>query len=132
MKRLLYILVAVAVLNACSGVSRERMAAQAAVEYYQRLAQGDAVGFLEGKAGSDSIPTDYAEQLLNSVELYREDMQQKHSGLRQVRMSDNPPLADTLNAEPYVKTFIILCYGDSTEEEVVVPMVEINGRWLMR
>lgn len=108
------------------------MAAQAAVEYYQRLAQGDAVAFLEGKAGSDSIPTDYAEQLLNSVELYREDMQQKHSGLRQVRMSDNPPLADTLNAEPYVKTFIILCYGDSTEEEVVVPMVEINGRWQMR
>jgi hypothetical protein len=27
---------------------------------------------------------------------------------------------------------LMLCYGDSTSEEVVVPMVERNGRWMMK
>jgi hypothetical protein len=26
----------------------------------------------------------------------------------------------------------MLCYGDSTTEEVVVPMVERDGRWMMK
>jgi hypothetical protein len=27
---------------------------------------------------------------------------------------------------------LMLCYGDSTTEEVVVPMIERDGRWMMK
>jgi len=122
----------VALLLACSGVTREWEAATAAQKYYELLSKGDAVRFMEGKAGVDSLPADYCEQLLKAVEQYQSEIQQKHSGLREVRISDNGGQADTLQNHPYVKAFLILCYGDSTEEEVVVPMIEEHGTWRMK
>ena len=32
----------------------------------------------------------------------------------------------------YTSVLLMLCYGDSTTEEVVVPMVERDGRWMMK
>jgi hypothetical protein len=96
--------------------------------------------------------------LVEAVELYLSDMQEKHGGLREVRISDNVGRCDTLPAPltpgkttaalppqtsgkttaasqsrtPIVYAFLLLCYGDSTQEEIAVPMVEQGGLWLMR
>lgn len=130
--RVLLVLTATLVLS-CSGDSREWQAATAAQAYYEQLAQGNAVRFLEGKAGVEQLPADYCEQLLKAVEQYHEDMQEKHGGLSHVRISDNTLLlADTAKVQPVVKAFLILCYSDSTQEEIVVPMVEAGGEWRMK
>ena len=122
------------VLCACSGVASEWQAAQAAQKYYEGLAEGNVSYFLSGKFGIDSMPADFREQLQKAVQLYRDDIERKHGGLRQVLLSDNTIIkADTLHVDPYVKAFLILCYTDSTEEEVVVPMVETtDGEWRMK
>ena len=133
MRRLFYILAVFAVCCACSGVSREWQAATAAQQYYNYLAEGDAVRFLEGKIGIDSLPADYCEQLLKAIEQYRDDMQQKHNGLVSVLISDNTDQkADTTQANAEVMAYLILCFGDSTREEIVVPMVEADGQWRMK
>lgn len=118
-------------LSSCS-TSPEQQAAESAKFYYDLLAEGDAVRFLEGKAGIDTLPADYGEQLLGAVRQYQHDIQQKHGGLREVHIADNPGLYDVLPAGSLVHAFLILCYGDSTQEEIAVPMVECDGQWLMR
>ena len=117
---------------ACSSVSPEQEAAESAKEYYDLLVEGNTTRFLEGKANIDLLPTDYCEQLLKTVDQYHADIQKKHGGLREVSISENIGRTDTVNGSPLVHAFLILCYADSTQEEITVPMVERDGRWLMK
>ena len=123
-------------LCACSGVTAEWQAVCAAKNYYDCLKDGNAVGFLEGKVTIDSLPSDYCEQLLKAVELYQSDLQQKHGGLQEVRISeehyinDKESFCDSVLHLTYA--YLILCFGDSTQEEITVPMVKKDGDWRMR
>jgi len=40
--------------------------------------------------------------------------------------------AQTDTIQKYTSVFLVLCFGDSTNEEIVVPMVEREGRWRMK
>lgn len=117
---------------ACNSASPEQQAAESAKEYYDLLMEGDAVRFLEQKAGADTLPADYGEQLLAAVRQYQADIQLKHGGLREVSISENVGRSDTVNGCPIVHAFLLLSYADSTQEEITVPMVERDGRWLMK
>ena len=119
-------------LVSCGSTTPEQQAAESAKVCYDFLIEDDAVRFLEYKAGADTLPADYGEQLLAAVRQYQQDMQKKHGGLREVRIAENPGRCDTFQGSPLVHTFLILCYADSTQEEVIVPMVERDGQWLMK
>ena len=108
----------------------EQQAAEAAQSYYQRLLDGYPDGFLVGKANYDQYPSDYRQQLVKANELFMEDMKQKHNGLRAVAVSPNVGRTDTTLHVVY--TFLLLSYGDSTQEEVTVPMVQVDGEWKMK
>ena len=108
----------------------EQQAAEAAQGYYQRLLDGYPDGFLAAKAAYDQMPEDYREQLVKANELYMKDMQQKHDGLRSVAISPNVGRTDT--ALHVVYAFLLLSYGDATQEEVTVPMVLVDGEWKMK
>ena len=108
----------------------EEQAARAARAYYQHLIDDRPAEFLQGKADVDSLPDSYRAQLLMAINQYRADMLDKHNGLNEVRVSDNVGRRDTSLHLTYA--FLLLCYGDSTQEEITVPMVERDGRWLMK
>ena len=117
-------------LEGCQEVSLEQQAAEAAQSYYQRLLDGYPDGFLAGKAAYDEMPADYRDQLVKANEQYMKDVEQKHNGLRSVVVSPNVGRIDsTLHV---VYAFLLLSYGDSTKEEVTVPMVQVDGDWKMR
>jgi hypothetical protein len=130
MRKLLYVAVAVTLMCGCSGSTPEEQAAKAAKKYYDLLAKGKAIEFLEGKADVGDMPADYCEQLLKAVRQYGSDMKQKHQGLRRVEVSPNVARRDTTLRVTYA--FLLLTFGDSTKEEITVPMVERDGQWLMR
>ena len=114
----------------CQEVSLEQQAAEAAQSYYQRLLDGYPDGFLAGKAAYDEMPADYRDQLVKANEQYMKEVEQKHNGLRSVVVSPNVGRIDsTLHV---VYAFLLLSYGDSTKEEVTVPMVQVDGDWKMR
>ena len=114
----------------CSETTPEQQAAEAAQTYYNRLLEGFPDGFLEGKAGYDSLPADYRQQLMKTNEQYLQDIQQHHEGLHAVAISSNVGRRDsTLHL---VYAFLLLSYNDSTQEEITVPMVEVDGKWKMR
>ena len=108
----------------------EQQAAEAAQSYYQRLLDGYPDGFLVGKANYGQYPSDYRQQLVKANEQFMEDMKQKHNGLRAVAVSPNVGRVDTTLHVVY--TFLLLSYGDSTQEEVTVPMVQVDGEWKMK
>ena len=117
-------------LMGCHEENPEQQAAEAAQGYYQRLMEDYPDGFLAGKVSYDQLPADYRKQLVKANEQYVKDIQQKHDGLRGVSISPNVGRTDsTLHV---VYAFLLLSYGDSTQEEIAVPMVNVDGDWKMK
>lgn len=113
---------------ACANPSPEELASMAAKGYYTHLVQGEYEAFLEGKDGADSLPDGYREQLLTSYRQFMAQQNRDHHGILDIRIS-NAATDTTLN---YTNVFLVLCFGDSVNEEIVVPMVERNGSWRMK
>ena len=114
---------------ACSsGPTPEELASLAAKGYYQHLVDSDYAHYLEGKVWADSLPDDYREQLIAAYKQFMAKQQKEHRGINEVRIMN--ARTDTLLHETNV--FLVLCFGDSTNEEIVVPMVERNGSWRMK
>ena len=113
----------------CARLSPEQQAALAAEGYYRHLLAGEYEQFLQGRVGSDSLPEAYREQLLTGYRQFMAQQQDKHGGITAVSVSS--VRTDSLDA--YTSVFLLLCYGDSTQEEIVVPMVDAgDGRWRMK
>lgn len=115
-------------LTACSEPSPEELASLAAEGFYRHLVAGEYEKFLEGKAGSDSLPADYREQLLVGYKQFMAQQQATHQGIRGIQTTNARP-DSTLQL---MQVFLLVEYGDSTQEEIVVPMVEHDGRWRMK
>ena len=130
MRKLVYLvlLVFLAQWAACSSPTREELASLAAKGYYQHLIEGDFDHFLEGRVMADSLPDDYRSQLIDGYSQFLAQQVKARGGINEVHISR----AFTDSTQQYTSVLLMLCYGDSTSEEVIVPMVEHNGRWMMK
>jgi hypothetical protein len=130
MRKLVYLvlLVSLAQWAACSSPTREELASLAAKGYYQHLIEGDFDHFLEGRVMADSLPADYRSQLIDGYSQFLAQQVKARGGINEVRISR----AYTDSTQQYTSVLLMLCYVDSTSEEVVVPMVERDGRWMMK
>ena len=127
MRKIIYIFLLV-VAAACSGSSDENRAAESAKAYYDSLYAGRADFFMRGYIYSDSLPSKYFDERVDNAKMFVSQQEEEHRGVVSVRVS-RTEMIDSLNM---ADVFLIFCYGDSTNEEVVVPMIESGGRWLMR
>ena len=128
MRKLVYLILIVIVVACSTGVSREEQAALAAKGYYTHLVQGEYEQFIEGRLMADSLPADYRSQLIEGYKQFVAQQLEARKGIQEVTVSR----AYTDSLADYTNVLLMLCYGDSTTEEVVVPMVERNGRWMMK
>ena len=94
------------------------------------LADSMPEAFLNARVGADSLPEIYRAQMQKVYEQYICEVNAKHGGIREVRISSNVARHDSVQQLTYA--FLMLCFGDSTQEEVMVPMVEVDGKWLMK
>jgi len=130
MKKLdfLVVLVFLVLVAACGSPTREELASLAAKGYYQHLIDGDYEHFLEGREFAGSLPDDYRSQLIDCYSQFMAQQQAARGRIKEVSISR----AFTDSTQNYTSVLLTLCYADSTSEEVVVPMVERNGRWMMK
>lgn len=128
MRKLVYLILIVIVVACSTGVSREEQAALSAKGYYTHLVQGEYEQFVEGRFMADSLPADYRSQLIEGYKQFVAQQLEARNGIQEVSVSR----AYTDSLAGYTNVLLMLCYGDSTTEEVVVPMVERNGRWMMK
>lgn len=113
----------------CSDVTPEEQASLAAKGYYEHLINGEYELFLEGKNGlNKDVEQEYWSQLRDNCCQFIHRQNETHRGIHEVRVVN----AKTDTLLKYTSVFMVLCFGDSTNEEIVVPMVERDGRWFMK
>ena len=100
-----------------------------ALECYKALyIHNRAETFLKGWVSANSLSEEHRQQLLT---LYRQHVQQVnrlHGGVNRIDFSRTEP--DT--ALNVMQVFLKMTYTDNTQEEVVVPMVQVDGEWKMK
>lgn len=131
----LVLLVLLVLLASCSSPTSEELASLAAKGYYDHLIHGEYEQFYEGLdhrtlPDGTTLSTDsaYRSQMLDNLRQFMAQQEQAHRGVLEVRVSN----ATTDTVQQLTNVFLVLCFADSTNEEVVVPMVERNGAWRMK
>ena len=115
------------------------LAAETAKAYYEQLLNGDIISFVDGTAMHVNVVPTYREQLETNMKMFLGQQEKEHKGIKSVKKVRGVLTCPT-NAEGQPKdtahinanAFLLYNYGDDTSEEVVVPMVRVNGIWLMR
>ena len=128
-------IVLLAVLAACGSATKEELASLAAKSYYDHLIHGEYEQFYEGMA-QRTLPDGttlsdeavYRSQMLDNLRQFMARQAQEHRGILEVRVSN----ATTDTVQQLTNVFLVLCFADSTNEEIVVPMVERQGAWRMK
>jgi hypothetical protein len=128
MRGLLGLFFPLLLLSACCDPTPEELASLAAKGYYEHLIKGEYEQFLEGKADVRSLPTAYRTQLLDAYKQFVAQQESAHHGIHDVRIVN----AKTDTLQNNINVFLVLCFGDSTNEQVVVPMVCRDGAWCMK
>ena len=133
--RKLAVIVLLTVLAACGSATKEELASLAAKGYYDHLIHGEYEQFYEGmdqRTLSDgtalSDEAAYRSQMLDNLRQFMARQTQEHRGVLEVRVSN----ATTDTVQQLTNVFLVLCFADSTNEELVVPMVERHGAWRMK
>ena len=129
------VIVLLAVLAACGSATKEELASLAAKGYYDHLIHGEYEQFYEGmdqRMLSDGTALSdeavYRSQMLDNLRQFMARQTQEHRGVLEVRVSN----ATTDTVQQLTNVFLVLCFADSTNEEIVVPMVERHGTWRMK
>ena len=126
---ILCLLGALVVLGACGSATKEELASLAAKGYYDHLIHGEYEQFYEGMDQRElTSEADYRSQMLDNLRQFMARQEKEHRGILEVRVSN----AATDTVQQFTNVFLVLCFGDSTNEEIVVPMVERNGAWRMK
>ena len=129
------VIVLLAVLAACGSATKEELASLAAKGYYDHLIHGEYEQFYagmdqrtlpDGTTLSDEAA--YRSQMLDNLRQFMARQAQEHRGVLEVRVSN----ATTDTVQQLTNVFLVLCFADSTNEEIVVPMVERHGAWRMK
>ncbi len=111
-------------------------AVRAAKEYYDSLLAGNQSFFVRGMYLPERVPPSYKSQLEANAKMFLADVKEKHGGIHEVRavncINDTVLSASGKIVRRTSNAFILLCFNDSLKEEIVVPMVEKEGRWLMK
>lgn len=117
--------------SSCSNAKPQdpnELAVRAAKVYYDYLIAGNFEAYVDGFYRPDSIPGSYREQLIVNAKQYIGQIKDDHSGLAAVQSVR----AKTDTAHHVGRAFLMLCFADSTKEEIVVPMVLHEGNWYLK
>jgi len=100
----------------------------AAKGYYDLLLEGKYEEFVAGFNQPYRIPKGYHAQLLLNAQMFVEQQLKEHLGMKRIKVLH----AEADTARHVADVFLQMAYGDSTKEQIVVPMVEVKGEWKMR
>lgn len=128
MRKLLYFGFAIALISCLTAAcKRELTAREAAEKYYGCLIRGDVEGYMQGMADYDSLTMEYRELLRDMFLQYLDYEERMRSGFISVEAT-----RDTLIDERSSYVFVMVTYGDSTQEQLSLPLVLTDKGWRMK
>lgn len=129
MRKIISVLVAffcVAVWMSCSGNTEKEAVDKAALLYYTHLIEGRYEDYVAAIAYSDSMTEGYRSQMVDLTAQYAAREKKLRGGFSSVRV-----LGDTIAGE-VANVFLEVVFGDSTREEIALPMVKCGDVWKMQ
>ena len=138
MRKILFIIsVGIVLLSvSCRKEQQADAALLSAKQYYDSLVAGNNAFFIRATYLPDTIPTSYREQLETNAKMFMARQTDEHKGITAVDtvacVHDTIPAKGDRPAIHTANAFLMLTFGDNEKEEIVVPMIEHDGRWLMR
>ena len=110
----------------CGSKATEKQAVEKAVtESYDALLAGRYADYAAMLAGASSRSADYNEQLAANAAMFIEEQQRLHTSIVDVRVAD----VRIDHGASRAQAFVVMCYGDSTNEEIVLPLVKEDNVW---
>ena len=100
----------------------------AAKGYYDILLEGKYEAYVAGFNKPNRLPDSYHKQLVLNAQMFVEQQNEERKGIKSVEVL-NAKSDTTLHI---ADVFLQVAYGDKTKEQIVVPMVEVDGEWKMR
>ncbi len=95
---------------------------------YNHLIKGEYEQYLLCVQSYDSIPERYHKSLINVLKQAAENEKKERNGIANVKaIAENTNEKDT-----YSVVRVDITYGDSTKEEIAVPVVKFNGKWRLK
>lgn len=99
-----------------------------AVTYYRMLADGDFAGYVQAMQSCDNAPEQYKKRTETLLRHHQKEIERTKQGVRAVtslrhELHDNGQMANV---------FLRVAYNDSTEEEIIFPIVYDGQRWRIR
>ena len=108
------------------GKDGQSAASRAAETYYGYLVEGKYEDYVRGIAYSDSMTDDYRSQMVDLVSQYAAREKALRGGLVSAKA-----LGDTVSGD-VASVFLEVVFGDSTREEIALPMVLCGEEWKMQ
>lgn len=106
--------------------NKEERAADAALEYYGYLLDGEYDRYVEAIAYSDKMTEKYKKQLIELAAQYMQREKDLRGGLREVTYVSG------IFADSVANVLLELHYNDSTSEEISVPMILCDDQWRLQ
>lgn len=106
--------------------NKEERAADAALEYYGYLLEGEYDRYVDAIAYSDKMTEKYKKQLIELAAQYMQREKDLHGGLRDVTYLSG------IFADSVANILLELHFNDSTSEEISVPMILCDDQWRLQ
>jgi hypothetical protein len=109
-------------------LSSEEQALAIARQSYEALYSGNTDAFLDARAGADELDADYRQMLSYAYRKHAQQVNTCHHGVDSI-VGTRAVMDSTLNI---MQAFLTLYFADSTNEEIVVPMVLQGDTWMLK
>lgn len=116
----------IAFLGTSCGKDDKSEVSRAAEAYYSLLIRGEYEAYVDGIAYADSMTESYRSQMVDLLAQYAARERALRGGLVSAHA-----VGDTVSGD-VASVFLEVVYGDSTREEVSLPMVKCGERWKMQ
>ncbi|MEE1288359.1 MAG: hypothetical protein UHK44_07155 [Bacteroidaceae bacterium] len=132
MKKAAYILLTLMLVLSCSEGGRDLSqfssdGARSAAEYfYELLANGQSQAYVDNMQESASMDTAKYSQFVDLMEQFLHEEKELRGGILSAR-AERDTMVDTISM-----VYLNVHFGDSTREEIMLPVVYTRGRWWIR
>lgn len=120
-----------AVLVSCSNekqAEKHETPEEVALAAYSHLIKDECEDYVKLVHSGDSITDTYRQGLLATVKQFIARQNDEKKGIKSASVVNEK----TVLGDNYALVMLILTFGDSTSEEVAVPVVKVNDVWRLR
>lgn len=132
MKHLFLLLTSICLLTAChgkqTGANNEETACEAdsaAVNFYKLRTNGKYAEYVSAMHSCDSMPETYRKNMAMMIEQHQAEVMKNKKGVKCV----NVIRCELHNNDRMANVFLNVTFNDSTQEEVMLPLVHDGKQW---